>query len=75
MKTITCTLALALGLVFSATAFAADVTTAKTKAECNKAGGRGTRQPRPAKPRAVADIRPEAKKAPARQAGASPNAD
>ena len=39
MKTITCTLALALGLAFSATAFAADVTTAKTKAECHKAGG------------------------------------
>jgi phosphate-selective porin len=39
MKTITYTLALALGLAFSAMAFAADVTTAKTKAECSKAGG------------------------------------
>jgi phosphate-selective porin len=39
MRTITYTLALALGLAFSATAFAADVTTAKTKAECHKAGG------------------------------------
>ena len=39
MRTITYTLALALGLAFSAMAFAADVTTAKTKAECHKAGG------------------------------------
>jgi phosphate-selective porin len=39
MRTITYTLALALGLAFSATAFAADVTTAKTKTECHKAGG------------------------------------
>jgi phosphate-selective porin len=39
MRIIAYTLALALGLVFSATAFAADVTTAKTKAECHKAGG------------------------------------
>ena len=37
MRTITYTLALALGLAFSAMAFAADVTT--TKAECHKAGG------------------------------------
>jgi phosphate-selective porin len=39
MKTITYIVALVLGLAFSATAFAADVTTAKTKAECHKAGG------------------------------------
>ena len=39
MRTITYALALVLGLVFSVSAFAADVTTAKTKADCDKAGG------------------------------------
>ena len=39
MRTITYALALALGLIFSASAFAADVTAAKTKADCDKAGG------------------------------------
>ena len=39
MKIITYALALVLGLAFSASAFAADVTTAKTKAECKAAGG------------------------------------
>jgi hypothetical protein len=37
MRTIAYALALALGVAFSA--FAADVTTAKTKADCDKAGG------------------------------------
>jgi len=39
MKTIVYALALALGVVFATSAFAADVTTAKTKADCDKAGG------------------------------------
>jgi len=39
MKTIVYALALALGVVFAMSAFAADVTTAKTKADCDKAGG------------------------------------
>jgi hypothetical protein len=39
MRTIAYALALALGVVFAASAFAGDVTTAKTKADCDKAGG------------------------------------
>ena len=39
MRTIAYALALALGVAFAASAFAADVTTAKTKADCDKAGG------------------------------------
>ena len=39
MRTIAYALAIALGIAFAASAFAADVTTAKTKADCDKAGG------------------------------------
>jgi hypothetical protein len=39
MKTIGYALALVLGIAFTASAFAADVTAAKTKADCDKAGG------------------------------------
>jgi hypothetical protein len=39
MRTIAYALALALGVAFAASAFAGDVTTAKTKADCDKAGG------------------------------------
>ena len=39
MRTIAYALALALGVAFAASAFAQDVTTAKTKADCDKAGG------------------------------------
>ena len=39
MRSITYALALALGVAFAASAFAADVTAAKTKADCDKAGG------------------------------------
>jgi hypothetical protein len=39
MRTIAYALALALGVAFATSAFAADVTTAKTKADCEKAGG------------------------------------
>jgi hypothetical protein len=39
MRSIAYALALALGVAFAASAFAADVTTAKTKADCDKAGG------------------------------------
>jgi hypothetical protein len=39
MRTIAYALALALGVAFATSAFAADVTTAKTKADCDKAGG------------------------------------
>jgi hypothetical protein len=39
MRIIAYALALALGVAFATSAFAADVTTAKTKADCDKAGG------------------------------------
>lgn len=39
MRTIAYTLALALGVAFATSAFAGDVSTAKTKADCDKAGG------------------------------------
>ena len=39
MRSVTYALALALGVAFAASAFAADVTAAKTKADCDKAGG------------------------------------
>jgi hypothetical protein len=39
MRSITYALALALEVAFAAPAFAADVTAAKTKADCDKAGG------------------------------------
>ena len=39
MKAILSTLALALALAFAGPAFAGDVTTAKTQADCEKAGG------------------------------------
>jgi hypothetical protein len=39
MRTIAYALALALGVAFATSAFAADVTTATTKADCDKAGG------------------------------------
>ena len=39
MRTIAYALALALGVAFNASAFAGDVTMAKTKADCDKAGG------------------------------------
>ena len=39
MRIITYAVALALGVAFAALAFAADVTTAKTKTDCDKAGG------------------------------------
>jgi hypothetical protein len=40
MKKLVCaTVALGLAFAFTAPAFAADVTTAKTKADCTKAGG------------------------------------
>jgi hypothetical protein len=39
MRTIAYSLAVALGIAFAAPAFAADVTMAKTKADCDKAGG------------------------------------
>jgi hypothetical protein len=39
MRTIAYALALALGVAFASTAFAGDVTMAKTKADCDKAGG------------------------------------
>ena len=39
MKTLASTLALALALAFAGPAFAGDVTTAKTRADCEKAGG------------------------------------
>jgi len=39
MKTLISTFALALALAFTAPAFAGDVTTAKTAADCEKAGG------------------------------------
>jgi hypothetical protein len=39
MRTIAYALALALGVVFATSAFAADVSTAKTKADCDQAGG------------------------------------
>jgi hypothetical protein len=39
MRTIAYALALALGVAFATSAFAGDVTTAKTKADCDKAGG------------------------------------
>jgi hypothetical protein len=39
MKTLISTFALALALAFTGPAFAGDVTTAKTEADCQKAGG------------------------------------
>jgi hypothetical protein len=39
MKTLISTFALALALAFTCPAFAGDVTTAKTAADCQKAGG------------------------------------
>jgi hypothetical protein len=39
MKTFISTIALALALAFTGPAFAGDVTTAKTKPDCEKAGG------------------------------------
>jgi len=39
MKTLVSTFALALALAFIGPAFAGDVTTAKTQADCEKAGG------------------------------------
>ena len=39
MKTLASTVALALALAFAGPAFAGDVTTAKTQADCEKAGG------------------------------------
>ena len=39
MRTIAYTLALALGVAFATSAFAGDVSMAKTKADCDKAGG------------------------------------
>jgi hypothetical protein len=39
MKTLISTLAVALALAFTGPAFAGDVTTAKTAADCEKAGG------------------------------------
>jgi hypothetical protein len=39
MKTVVSTLAMALALAFTGPAFAGDVTTAKTPADCAKAGG------------------------------------
>jgi hypothetical protein len=39
MRTIAYALALALGVAFASAAFAGDVTMAKTKADCDKAGG------------------------------------
>ena len=39
MRTLAYALALALGVAFATSAFAADVTTAKTKADCDKVGG------------------------------------
>ena len=39
MKALVSTLALALALAFAGPAFAGDVTTAKTQADCEKAGG------------------------------------
>ena len=39
MKALISMFALALALAFTAPAFAADVTAAKTKADCHKAGG------------------------------------
>jgi hypothetical protein len=39
MRTIAYALALALGVAFATSAFAGDVTMAKTKADCDKAGG------------------------------------
>ena len=39
MKTVISILAVALGLAFIGPAFAADVTKAKTEADCKKAGG------------------------------------
>ena len=39
MKTLASTVALALALAFAGSAFAGDVTTAKTQADCEKAGG------------------------------------
>ena len=38
-KLVSMVVALGLALAFTAPAFAADVTTAKTKADCDKAGG------------------------------------
>jgi len=39
MKTVISALAMALAIAFTGTVFAADVSTAKTKADCRKAGG------------------------------------
>jgi hypothetical protein len=39
MRTVAYGLALALAVVFATSGFAADVSTAKTKADCDKAGG------------------------------------
>jgi hypothetical protein len=39
MKTLISTLAVTLALAFTGPAFAGDVTTAKTEADCTKAGG------------------------------------
>ncbi len=39
MRTLVAIFAVALALAFTGPAFAADVTTAKTKADCHKAGG------------------------------------
>jgi hypothetical protein len=39
MKTLVSMLAMALALAFTGPAFAGDVTTAKTQADCEKAGG------------------------------------
>ena len=39
MRTIAYALALTLGVAFASAAFAGDVTMAKTKADCDKAGG------------------------------------
>ena len=39
MRTIAYALALALGVAFAMSAFAADATMAKTKADCDKVGG------------------------------------
>ena len=39
MRTVAYALALALGVAFATSAFAGDVTMAKTKADCDKAGG------------------------------------
>jgi hypothetical protein len=46
MKSIAYALAMILGVAFANSAFAADVTMAKTKADCDKAGGMWTLRPK-----------------------------